>query len=188
MATLEGSDVAVEHNNAAAREEKFAETSLRDALEGIHKAAATRVTAIGVFTALVTGASAGAALSRSYGLFALCLAFLSALLIIEYFQRNALLSYYYRYIQIATEFYQRNDDYTWLAGFAPPKLLEEFAEIVSNNGFSEKVRGERMRQCMRPWKYPQFALFLIALIAGYSYLIYYAKYCAAWPLLPAVAP
>ena len=185
MTGPDATDTSGEIVEKSVHDDIFVETVLKDALEGIHKAASTRITAIGVFVALVTGASASAALTRSYGFFALCLAFLVVLLVIEYFQRNALLSYYYRYIQVTTDLYRRHPDYTWLSGFAPPKLLDDFYHILK---LPEKDRGEKMRKCMGPFKYPQFALFLILLIVAYIFLIYYARCVSGWPLLPALGP
>jgi hypothetical protein len=83
---------------------KFSEVVLRDALEGAHKAAASRLAAAGVFAAVVTGASLAAIAamhSRSFGFLLLGELLLVLLLFVETVLRKSQQSYHFRYARYA---------------------------------------------------------------------------------------
>lgn len=168
----------------ASVDSKFAEVALRDALEGAHKAAVARLTAAGVFAAVLTGASLAAMHSKSYGFLLLGELLVILLLVVEVVLRKSQQSYHYRYIEIAAALYDRPNDYLWLTMSTPPALLESFAELACDTSLTDQQRHAKLKQLLGFWKHRNFSMLVAVLALAYTILAIYAAFFARWPFLP----
>lgn len=184
----EATESSADHQQISiSRVEKFAETALKDALEGIHKAASTRAAIVGIFAALVTGASIAAGTTRAYGFFLLADIFLFALIFVEFSQRSALRAYCYRYMQIAGEFYGRGHDFAWLTSFMSSRLLQRFHQILSKE-LSEDERQRQFRLALRDLQYGSFSMAVVLIALVFTAIAASMAMFGNWPFMPKALP
>ena len=113
------------------KDDQFAEASLKDALDGIHKTVGARLVVMGLFFSLISGSFALAAAQKAL-VFLIAATLLTIIfLAIELPQRMALCSYYFKYIDVARNQYSRDSDYVWLAGFTLIGLLRRLNDVAA---------------------------------------------------------
>ena len=162
----------------------FNDILLKDALEGIHKAVNARLGVIGGFLAFMGGLLSLSFQQKASLFLILSTLILVALLIAEKVQRDALCSYYFRYIQIAHRAYEMGSDYVWLAGFTPFALLHKFQEIASDEHADTKMRARNLTDALGTIRSPSFIIITFVITVIWGGFCLYLVYKQDWPLLP----
>lgn len=173
-----------EMNSLKEKQKPFNDILIEDALEGIHKTVGARLIVIGGFLAFM-GGLLNLAFQQKASIFLLFSTLvLVALLIIEKVQRDALCSYYFRYIEVAHRAYEMSDDYVWLAGFTPLTLLKKFQEIALDDKSDAETRAKKLTNALGTLSAPSFWIITIVVTFIWLGLCIYIASNQDWPFLP----
>ena len=168
------------------RTDQFAQIALQDAMDGIHKAVGARLAVMGLFFTLISGSLVLAATQQALVFLIATVIFTVIFLLIELPQRMALCSYYFKYIDVSSEFYGRKDDYVWLAGFTPLDLLQRLSLVASGEHQNNHEKARKLAQALSPFRTPTFSAITAVLICAEFLMLYWAWSHLGWSMLPVV--
>ncbi len=162
---------------------KFAEAILKDCLDAMHKSAANRLAAIGIFSALVAGVTGMAFYTRTIALLAFGAVLLVLLLRVEHVMRRVQQSYNFRYIQIASQIFGRPEDCLWLTAGTPTGLIVQMKRLAlaPHGPFEEQSR--QLRAVLSSWRHISFVYIVFVIAIAYAVLLAFATVSTRWTFM-----